>query len=77
VLTEAAIAFPSHDADVALMVATDDDMIHANYAQPAFTLKPVITHGDDIADGHFGLRHCPGHRFNEAAFAVENLWSIA
>jgi hypothetical protein len=79
VLTQTAIAFPSHDvpADVPLTVATDDDVIHANYAQPAFALLPGITPGYDIAAGHVGLLHCPGNRFNEAAFAVESLWSIA
>lgn len=56
-------------ADVLLMVAPDDEMVHANYAvaQQAFALMPGATQWYDIADGHFGLLHCPGDRFDEAA----------
>jgi hypothetical protein len=60
---------PFVQADVLLMVAPDDEMVHANYAvaQQAFALMPGVTQWYDIADGHFGLLHCPGARFDEAA----------
>jgi len=60
---------PFVQADVLLMVAPDDEMIHANYnvAQQAFALMPGVPRWYDIEDGHFGLLHCPGDRFDEAA----------
>ena len=60
---------PFVQAEVLLMVAPDDEMIHANYAvaQQAFALMPGSTSWYDIADGHFGLLGCPGDRFDEAA----------
>ena len=60
---------PFVQADVLLMVAPDDEMVHANYAvtRQAFMLMPGVAQWYDIEDGHFGLLHCPGDRFDEAA----------
>jgi hypothetical protein len=60
---------PFVQAEVLLMVAPDDEMVHANYAvaRQAFALMPGLARWYDIADGHFGLLYCPGDRFNEAA----------
>jgi uncharacterized protein len=59
---------PFVQAKVLLMVAPEDEMVHANYAvaQQAFALMPGIVRWYDIADGHFGLLYCPGDRFDEA-----------
>lgn len=60
---------PFVNAAVLLMVAPDDEMIHANYevAKSAFFLMPEPRRWYDIADGHFGLLYYPGARFDEAA----------
>ena len=60
---------PFVQADVLLMVAPDDEMVHANYAvaRQAFALMPGGARWYDIADGHFGLLYFPGDRFEEAA----------
>ncbi len=52
-----------------LMVAPEDEMIHANYdvARKAFELLPGFKRWYDIAEGHFGLLYHPGPRFDEAA----------
>jgi dienelactone hydrolase len=59
---------PFVQADVLLMVAPDDEMVHANYAvaRQAFALMPGAARWYDIADGHFGLLCYPGDRFDEA-----------
>lgn len=71
---------PFLGADVLLMVAPEDEMIHANYdvARAAFDLMPGGKRWYDIADGHFGLLYHPGPRFDEAAsvqaaFLMEHL----
>ena len=55
-------------AKVLLMVAPQDEMVHANYqvTKSAFELMPTEKHWHDIADGHFGLLYYPGKRFEEA-----------
>lgn len=60
---------PFVQARVLLMVAPEDEMIHANYqvTQQAFELLPGFKRWYDIADGHFGLLYHPGDRFEEAA----------
>ena len=59
---------PYVQARVLLMVAPEDEMVHADYevARQAFELMPGFKHWHDIADGHFGLLYCPGARFDEA-----------
>ena len=59
---------PFVQAKVLLMVAPEDEMVHANYAvaRQAFARMPGVTRWYDIADGHFGLLCCPGERFDEA-----------
>jgi len=60
---------PFVGAKVLLMVAPEDEMVHANYgiARKAFELMPTEKRWCDIADGHFGLLYHPGPRFEEAA----------
>jgi alpha-beta hydrolase superfamily lysophospholipase len=60
---------PYVQAEVLLMVAPDDEMVHANYdvVRQAFALMPGGARWYDIADGHFGLLCFPGERFDEAA----------
>ena len=52
-----------------LMVAPEDEMVHANYsvARQAYELIPGPTQWYDIAGGHFGLLYYPGELFNEAS----------
>lgn len=52
-----------------LMVAPDDEMVHANprVARRAFDLMPGPKEWHAIADGHFGLLYPPGARFQEAS----------
>lgn len=52
-----------------LMVAPDDEMVHANprVARRAFDLIPAQKELHEIADGHFGLLYPPGERFHEAS----------
>ena len=71
---------PYMQASVLLMVAPEDEMVHANYdvAKRAFALMPGTRRWYDIADGHFGLLYCPGRRFDEAVsvqarFLIEHL----
>ncbi|ODV13251.1 MAG: hypothetical protein ABT20_02495 [Rubrivivax sp. SCN 70-15] len=56
-------------AHVMLMVASEDEMLHANPAvtRRAFESIPGPKRWVDIADGHFGLLYHPGARFEEAA----------
>jgi pimeloyl-ACP methyl ester carboxylesterase len=71
---------PFVPARVLLMVAPQDEMLHANYqvSQRAYELLPGVKRWYDIADGHFGLLYYPGARFDEAvsvqaAFLCEQL----
>ena len=59
---------PFINAPVLLMVAPEDEMVHANpeVSRRAFELMPQPKRWYDIADGHFGLLYYPGERFNEA-----------
>jgi dienelactone hydrolase len=60
---------PYIQANALLMVAPEDEMVHANYqvARRAFELMPGAKDWYDIADGHFGLIYHPSPRFDEAA----------
>jgi pimeloyl-ACP methyl ester carboxylesterase len=51
-----------------LMVAPDDEMVHANYsvARQAYELIPGPKQWYDIAGGHFGLLYYPSELFDEA-----------
>lgn len=62
---------PFVQAKVFLMVAPEDEMVHANYdvARRAFELMPGVRRWQDIGEGHFGLLYHPGPRFDEAASA--------
>lgn len=82
VVYSAYLCAPYVQADVLLMVAPEDEMVHADYAvtRQAFALMPGRTRWYDIADGHFGLLYCPGERFDEAVsvqsrFLLESLGS--
>ena len=59
---------PFVQAPVLLMVAPDDEMVHANVevTRAAWRLMPEPRRWHDIADGHFGLLYHPGPRFDEA-----------
>ena len=59
---------PFVQARVLLMVAPEDEMVHANYqvTRQAFELMPGPKRWYEIADGHFGLLYQPGDRFDEA-----------
>jgi pimeloyl-ACP methyl ester carboxylesterase len=50
-----------------LMVAPDDEMVHANYAvaRQAYELMPGPKQWYDIAGGHFGLLYFPSKLFDE------------
>ncbi|MBW3619935.1 MAG: S9 family peptidase [Actinobacteria bacterium] len=52
-----------------LMVAPEDEMVHANYdvARSAYELMPEPKEWYDIAGGHFGLLYHPSALFDEAA----------
>lgn len=62
---------PFVQAAVLLMVAPEDEMIHANYdvTRQAFALIPGVRTWYDIAGGHFGLLYHPGPLFDEAVSA--------
>lgn len=55
-------------AKALLMVAPQDEMMHANYdvAREAFALMPGFKSWYDIDGGHFGLLYHPGRLFDEA-----------
>lgn len=59
---------PFVQASILLMVAAQDEMVHANYqvARQAYDLMPGVKRWYDIADGHFGLLYYPSSRFDEA-----------
>lgn len=52
-----------------MMVAPEDEMVHANYAvaKQTYELIPGPKQWYDIAGGHFGLLYYPGELFNEAS----------
>lgn len=60
---------PFVQAPILLMVAPEDEMLHANYqvTRSAFDMIPGHRQWYDIADGHFGLLYQPGERFDEAS----------
>ncbi|MFH0915093.1 MAG: alpha/beta hydrolase [bacterium] len=60
---------PFLDAPTLLMVAAEDEMVHANYAvtKYAYGLMPEPKRWYDIKDGHFGLLYFPSERFDEAS----------
>ena len=60
---------PFVQAKVLLMVAPEDEMVHANcqVTRQAFDMMPTAKKWYDIADGHFGLLYHPGPRFDEAS----------
>jgi pimeloyl-ACP methyl ester carboxylesterase len=59
---------PFISAPILMMVAPDDEMVHANYsvAKRAFQLMPDQKKWYDIAGGHFGLLYYPSDLFDEA-----------
>lgn len=59
---------PFVQAKTLLMVAPQDEMMHANYdvAKQAFTFMRCFKNWYDIAGGHFGLLYHPGPLFDEA-----------
>jgi pimeloyl-ACP methyl ester carboxylesterase len=56
-------------AHTLLMVAPEDEMVHANYAvaRQAYELIPGTKQWCDIAGGHFGLLYYPSELFDEAS----------
>lgn len=56
-------------APILMMVAPEDEMLHANYevASFAYDLMPEPKEWYDIRDGHFGLLYYPGEVFEEAS----------
>jgi pimeloyl-ACP methyl ester carboxylesterase len=59
---------PFVKAPTLLMVAPEDEMVHANYsvARQAYELIPGPKQWYDIAGGHFGLLYFPSDLFDEA-----------
>jgi len=59
---------PYVKAPILMMVAPDDEMVHANYdvARFAYDAMPDPREWYDIRDGHFGLLYHPGEVFDEA-----------
>ena len=59
---------PYVKAPTLMMVAPEDEMVHANYsvAKMVEKLIPMPTEWYDIAGGHFGLLYYPSDRFDEA-----------
>jgi pimeloyl-ACP methyl ester carboxylesterase len=64
-----ALCAPFIKAPTLLMVAPEDEMVHANYsvAKRAYELIPGPKQWCDIAGGHFGLLYYPGELFDEAS----------
>lgn len=60
---------PFVKAPTLLMVAPEDEMVHANYevSKQAFRLLPGPKEWHDIAGGHFGLLYLPSEPFDEAS----------
>jgi hypothetical protein len=63
------ICAPFVKAPTLLMVAPEDEMVHANYsvARQTFERIPGPKQWYDIAGGHFGLLYWPGPLFDEAS----------
>ena len=64
-----ALCAPFVKAHTLLMVAPEDEMVHANYsvARQAYELIPGPKQWYDIPGGHFGLLYCPSELFDEAS----------
>jgi pimeloyl-ACP methyl ester carboxylesterase len=64
-----ALAAPFVTAPTLLMVAPDDEMMHADYAvaRAAYESMPGPKQWYDIAGGHFGLLYWPSELFDEAS----------
>lgn len=64
-----ALCAPFVEVPTLLMVAPDDEMVHANYAvaRGAYDLMPGPKQWYDIAGGHFGLLYWPSDLFDEAS----------
>lgn len=64
-----ALCAPFVKAPTLLMVAPEDEMVHANYsvARRAYELIPGPKQWHDIAGEHFGLLYYPGELFDEAS----------
>ena len=60
---------PFVTAPTLLIVAPEDEMVHANYsvARRAYELLPGPKQWHDIAGGHFGLLYYPSELFEEAS----------
>lgn len=60
---------PYVKAPTLMMVAPDDEMVHANYsvAKMVNELMPMPTEWYDIEGGHFGLLYYPSKLFDEAS----------
>jgi pimeloyl-ACP methyl ester carboxylesterase len=60
---------PFVKAPTLLMVAPEDEMVHANYSvsRQAYELLPGPKQWYDIAGGHFGLLYYPSELFDEAS----------
>jgi hypothetical protein len=60
---------PFISAPTLLMVAPEDEMVHANYAvaRQAYELIPGPKQWYEIAGGHFGLLYYPSELFDEAS----------
>jgi hypothetical protein len=66
-----ALCAPFVNAPTLLMVAPQDEMVHANYAvaRQAYEFLPGPKEWHDISGGHFGLVYYPGELFDEASRA--------
>ncbi|HEV8105985.1 MAG TPA: alpha/beta fold hydrolase [Burkholderiales bacterium] len=64
-----ALCAPFVKAPTLLIVAPQDEMVHANYSvtKRAYELIPGFKQWYDIAGGHFGLLYFPGELFDEAS----------
>ena len=64
-----ALCAPFVTAPTLLMVAPDDEMVHANYSvsRQAYELLAGPKQWHDIAGGHFGLLYYPSALFDEAS----------
>jgi alpha/beta superfamily hydrolase len=64
-----ALCAPFLNAPTLLMVAPEDEMVHANYSvtRQAFELISGRKQWYDIAGGHFGLLYYPSDLFDEAS----------
>lgn len=64
----AVLCAPFVKAPILMMVAPEDEMVHANYAvsQLAYHVMPGPKRWHDIGGGHFGLLYHPGRLFDEA-----------